>query len=137
MTQNNIPVGYNAPLYPSYGQPATPQPYFNSRQSSVPALKGRLVSSIEEARAQSIDFDGSVFYFPDLANQKIYTKQINPDGTSALNMYELKEIPKAPINDYVTRQEFETAMQTISTALQGKKEERTPSVPTPEILSKF
>jgi len=67
-----------------------------------------LVSSIEEARAQSIDFDGSIFYFPDLANQKIYTKQINPDGTSTLNMYELKEIPKAPNgNDYITRQEFE------------------------------
>jgi hypothetical protein len=37
-------------------------------------LKGRLVSSIEEARATSIDFDGSIFYFPDLANKRIYTK---------------------------------------------------------------
>ena len=36
------------------------------------------------------------------------TKQINPDGTSTLNMYELKEIPKMPNgNDYITRQEFE------------------------------
>lgn len=44
-------------------------------------IKGRPVSSIEEARAISIDFDGSVFYFPDLANRRIYTKQINMDGT--------------------------------------------------------
>ena len=51
------------------------------RQPSY-SLKGRPVSSLEEARALSIDFDGSVFYFPDLANKKIYTKQINMDGTA-------------------------------------------------------
>ena len=56
-------------------------------------LKGRLVSSLEEARATSIDFDGSIFYFPDLANRRIYTKQINLDGTATLNMYELREMP--------------------------------------------
>ena len=56
-------------------------------------LKGRPVSSIEEARAASIDFDGSIFYFPDIANNRIYTKQINLDGTASLNMYELKEMP--------------------------------------------
>jgi hypothetical protein len=52
-----------------------------------------LVSSLEEARATSIDFDGSIFYFPDLANRRIYTKQINLDGTVTLNMYELKAMP--------------------------------------------
>jgi len=40
----------------------------------IAALKGHPVSSLEEARAMSIDFDGSVFFFPDLANKKIYTK---------------------------------------------------------------
>lgn len=54
-------------------------------------IKGRPVSSIEEARAISIDFDGSVFYFPDLANRRIYTKQINMDGTASLNVYDLKK----------------------------------------------
>ena len=85
------------------------------QQTVSPFLKGRLVSSIEEARAQTIDFDGSVFYFPDLANRRIYTKQINLDGTSTLNMYELKEIPmQVPVgNDYVTREEFEQAINPI------------------------
>ena len=41
---------------------------------NFPILKGRPVASLEEARAMSIDFDGSVFFFPDLANKKIYTK---------------------------------------------------------------
>lgn len=53
-----------------------PQTYINPTPQIMapPGLKGRMVSSLEEARATSIDFDGSVFYFPDLANKKIYTK---------------------------------------------------------------
>lgn len=81
-------------------------------------LKGRPVSSLEEARATSIDFDGSIFFFPDLANRKIYTKQINIDGTATLNMYELKEIPSvntaANVNsNFVTREEFEKVINEL------------------------
>lgn len=32
----------------------------------LPQLKGRPVSSIDEARAIPIDFDGSIFFFPDV-----------------------------------------------------------------------
>lgn len=73
-------------------------------------IKGRPVSSIEEARATSIDFDGSVFYFPDLANKRIYTKQINMDGTSTLNVYEWKNEPVVNSPQYVTREEFEATL---------------------------
>lgn len=88
----------------------------------MPILKGRLVSSLEEAKAASIDFDGSIFYFPDLANRRIYTKQINADGTATLNMYEIKEIPVAqPANDpalYITREEFNMALDKLRADLQ-------------------
>jgi len=80
------------------------------RAPAYAGLKGRPVSSLDEARATSIDFDGSVFYFPDLANKRIYTKQINVDGTATLLMYELKELPSGVPEDssnYITRQEFE------------------------------
>lgn len=98
------------------------------QQTIIPTqlgLKGRPVSSLEEARATSIDFDGSVFYFPDLANRRIYTKQINMDGTATLNMYELKEIPMTPssINssvDYVTREEFKEALKKIQESLMNR-----------------
>ena len=83
-------------------------------------LKGRPVSSIEEVRASAIDIDGSVFYFPDLANKRIYTKQINLDGTSLLNMYELKEIPmEQPFNQnaFITRDEFESAIRQLQQQL--------------------
>jgi hypothetical protein len=77
-------------------------------------IKGHPVSSIDEVRATSIDFDGSVFYFPDLANKRIYTKQINLDGTSTLNVYELKNIPiDVGTNNFITREEFETALNQI------------------------
>lgn len=83
-------------------------------------LKGRPVSSIEEARASSIDFDGSVFFFPDLANKRIYTKQINVDGTATLNVYELTVLPQemnsVSFNNFITREEFETVISQLKGA---------------------
>ena len=98
---------------PSYSQTG----YYRPVQPQV-ALKGRLVSSLEEARATSIDFDGSVFYFPDLANKRIYTKQINMDGTASLYVYELRELPieeekssfVPSVEKFVTREEFERVL---------------------------
>lgn len=84
-------------------------------------LKGRPVSSLEEARAAQIDFDGSLHVFPDLAHNRIYTKAINIDGTASLNMYELSQIPsdtqKIETSDFVTREEFDNAVAQIKDAL--------------------
>ena len=95
------------------------QPLSYLRQAPPQAgLKGRLVASLEEARATSIDFDGSIFYFPDLANKQIYTKQINMDGTATLCVYELREMPiqreesvfVPSVEKFVTREEFEQVL---------------------------
>ena len=108
-------------MYQNYTYYPQAQPVRNTTSfSSQYGLKGRPVSSLEEARAMSIDFDGSVFYFPDLANRRIYTKQINVDGTSSLNMYELKEMPIIENNEsenYVTREEFNDALGQIQEML--------------------
>ena len=95
---------------PVYGTTATPLQQPNSATQRI-----RPVASLDEVRAMNIDFDGSVFYFPDYANRKIYTKQINMDGTASINMYELKEIPSAqPANvDFVTRDEFNATLSSI------------------------
>lgn len=102
-------------MYNNYQQPQ--QVYQTNRpiyQQTMPmpyaGLKGRPVASIEEARGSIIDFDGSIFYFPDLANKRIYTKQINMDGTALLNVYELKEIPIEAEPKYVTREEFDAVL---------------------------
>ena len=111
----------NYNYYPQ--QPQVPRQQMNYNYAMTPAtgLKGRPVSSIEEARASSIDFDGSVFYFPDLANQRIYTKQINLDGTATLSMYELRELPDNNPNNlnnnFVTREEFELVITQLKNAL--------------------
>ena len=113
----------NYNYYPQQNQVTQQQPVYQQvpiyRQGPPQTgLKGRLVSSLEEARATSIDFDGSVFYFPDLANKRIYTKQINIDGTASLYVYELRELPienetssfVPSVEKFVTREEFERVL---------------------------
>jgi hypothetical protein len=71
----SYPAAMGAPMRPEIPNymipPVAPSAY----------LKGRLVSSFEEARAAQVDLDGSLFVFPDIGNKKIYTKKINLDGT--------------------------------------------------------
>lgn len=111
----------NYSYYPQQNQVTQHPAYQNSMLRQAPpqaGLKGRMVSSLEEARATSIDFDGSIFYFPDVANKRIYTKQINIDGTATLCMYELRETPREEsfsgfvpsVEKFVTREEFERVL---------------------------
>ena len=90
----------NRPIYPTLQQPYM-------------GIKGRPVASIEEVRGSIIDFDGSTYYFPDMANQKIYTKQINADGTATLRVYELKETPTEEEQSFIPRSEFEAALEAL------------------------
>ena len=71
-------------------------------------LKCRPVSSKDEARAYQIDLDGSLWVFTDLGNNKIYTKQVNNDGTATFKTYAFTqdENPYNSSNDYITRDEF-------------------------------
>lgn len=107
---------------PSSTSPINPRP-------TVPlfgGLKGHPVSSLEEVKASTIDFDGSIFYFPDIANKRIYTKTVGTDGIALLNMYELKPLPVEPIStDFVTRQEFEQALNKISELLNAAVPQKT------------
>lgn len=115
----NMP-SYNAAVLSYIPETGFPQNY----------LKCRPVSSIDEARAAQIDLDGSLFVFPDIANQKIYTKQINPDGTAALLVYTLTKEPVVTETQYVTREELENTLAAFrSTLLQpaSKVEQTVPA----------
>ena len=144
---------YNYNYYPQAQQPVgqptqyIPQAYQRPVQPQI-GLKGRLVSSLEEARATSIDFDGSVFYFPDFANRRIYTKQINLDGTATLNVYELREMPivneqqsSLPLLDnYITRDEFNKVMAQFKSMLNPEQptiKQIEPEVEKPKIELNF
>lgn len=119
-------MAVNYPYYnPQQQMPmAAANPYMQPRPSFAEqpqiGFKGRPVSSIEEVRATSIDFDGSIFFFPDIANKRIYTKQINLDGTPTLNVYELKNTPIEPAlntQQFVTREEFEAVLKQLQASM--------------------
>jgi hypothetical protein len=117
----------NTNTYGNFYTPYSQNPQFRYPEPQPTGLRGRPVSSIEEAKGSIIDFDGSVFFFPDLANQKIYTKQITADGTALLKMYELKEVPtvSAPSFDpdkYVTKEEFEKFLESLKALKQPQQE---------------
>ena len=138
--------GYYPPVQQPMNQQTIPnytQPNYLRTAQSQNGLKGRLVSSLEEARATSIDFDGSIFYFPDLANKRIYTKQINMDGTATLNVYELREVPimnESPqvpqsMNNFVTRDEFEQVIGQIQQKLPKEVAQVQPNIPKKEVVN--
>lgn len=108
------------------------QPSWNQQPSAAPALV-RPVTSIEEVRASPIEFDGSVFFFTDLANKCIYTKQIGMDGTAIIKLYEQREIRPTgnPQGDYVTKAEFEEAMKTVYETLSSQQAAIKPAAAVP------
>jgi hypothetical protein len=96
-------------------------------------IKGRPVVSIDEARASQIDLDGSLYVFPDLGNKKIYTKQINMDGTAAFNIFELASPggEPAPAPSYVTREELDEILNQFKNSLVQTKPRETTAAPKP------
>ena len=112
-------------MIPNYGIYPQQMQRLNYLEQQATILKGRPVASIEEVRATPIDFDGSIFYFPDQANNRIYSKQIGLNGQSILKMYELVELPTTQINSdvkYVTYEEFNQALNQLSAQLNKIKQ---------------
>ena len=88
-----------------------------------------MVASFEEARVNPIDFDGSIFYFPDTTGTRIYTKQIGLDGKPSLKVYELVENVEMQtnnnsinINDFVSKKEFTEIIEQLKQQLQELKQ---------------
>lgn len=99
----------------------------NQNLMSNQFLKCRPVSSRDEARAAQIDLDGSLWVFADVGNGRIYTKQINNDGTAAFKTYALTEdeVPSYDSNDFVTKGEFNKVIQGLMAAMHPNSQEKT------------
>lgn len=69
--------------------------------------------------AFQIDLDGSLWVFPNVADGKIFTKQINNDGTATFKTYcySAEEDSNYSSQDFVTKNEFNQVIQTIMAAL--------------------
>ena len=131
--QNNINVGMNSQNFP-YGNSSSNlinnSPYDNymgrlnnslnlqNQNQYQYQFKGRPVSSKEEARAAQIDFDGSLWIFTDIGNGKIYTKQINNDGTATFKTYAFTEDENPYAStEFVTKEEFNKVIQSLMAAI--------------------
>lgn len=137
---NNPNLNLQTPQYGIMGQPQMQTPYGNNNMllSNTPYdnymgnrridsqdllsrqyLKCRPVSSKDEARACQIDLDGSLWVFTDLGNSKIYTKQINSDGTATFKTYAFvkDENPYDTTSEYVTKDEFNKVIQALMASI--------------------
>lgn len=112
-----LPNYFSYGMYPAaatpYARPEVP-PYMMPQAAPPAILKGRPVTSFEEARVAQVDLDGSISIFPDLGNKRIYTKRINADGTAALHTYILDEkVIEVSHTEPVTREEFNELKKTL------------------------
>lgn len=98
-----------AQMEQAYPQFVNYNPYMQQQQQFQPQaqqfMKCRPVSSYDEAKASMIDLDGSVNVFTDFGNKKIYTKQINLDGTATIETYVKVESPEEKSKSNVEKQE--------------------------------
>lgn len=118
----------------SYNNVGTYQPNNYQMQNSqqmgtMQVLKGRPVSSYDEAKASMIDLDGSLFVFTDIANNCIYTKQILLDGSAELKTYVLQEQKKNETKQsgeantgYVLKKDFDRTVKELHKQIDGLKE---------------
>ena len=80
-----IQTNYQQPIYqPMYQVPIS--------QPTSSSLQGKIVDSIETAKNQDIQLDGSISYFALTDGSAIVSKQLQADGTSKTTIYR-------PIND--------------------------------------
>lgn len=132
-------------FYPYGGYPAATAPlmrselpaYMMPQPTTSAGLKGRPVSSFEEARVAQIDLDGSISIFPDLGNKKIYTKRINADGTAAIHTYSLDtQSTETASTDYATKDEVLELKQTLEGIL-AKLQSASTTQPTQKPVLNF
>lgn len=102
----------------------------NQQMGAMQVLKGRPVSSYDEAKASMIDLDGSLFVFPDIANKRIYTKQIMLDGSAELKVYALQDGTGSDMKHecveekegYVLKRDFDKAVRDLKKQIKELRE---------------
>lgn len=122
---NQIEQQYNFGAY----QPNNYQMQNNQQMGAMQVIKGRPVSSYDEAKASMIDLDGTLFVFTDIANHCIYTKQILLDGSAELKTYVLQEQKQnetkrsGELNEgYVLKKDFDITVKELHKQIEGLKE---------------
>lgn len=106
--------------YPAYSGNMNNMQMMNTSGVNMGAmiLQGKVVDSLEVVKAMDVPLDGSITYFPKADGTAIYTKQLQKDGTSKINIYEIKsENNDAVINvgvETVSKEDIEKIYADIS-----------------------
>lgn len=70
----------------------TQQPAFGGMTNPQQmGLNGEIVDSIDVVKAKNVDMSGTVTFYPKSDLSEIYTKQLQPNGTSRINVYVKKD----------------------------------------------
>lgn len=96
---NYQPMDRLAQIQQNYAQ-TVPTQYQQPQiaQQSMVGLNGEIVDSIDVVKAKNVDMTGAVVYYPQSSGECIFTKQLQPDGTSRILTYRISpEIPAEPM----------------------------------------
>lgn len=100
------------------------QPQSNNfgAQNQPMVIQGKVVDSYDVFKAMDVPLDGSITYFPQVDGSVIYTKQLQMDGTSKVNIYELKNpnnnVEQINTNN-IQKEDIEKIYQDISEVKKG------------------
>lgn len=126
---NYQPMDRLAQLQQNYAQ-TVPNNYQQPQMAQQPmmGLNGEIVDSIDVVKAKNVDMSGAVVYYPKADLTEIFTKQLQPDGTSRILTYRIsRDMPKEPaqqqsMNPEVLNEMFVQLRQDLLSEINGIKE---------------
>lgn len=101
-----VQTNYQQPIYqPMYQVPIS--------QPTSSGLQGKIVDSIETAKNQDIQLDGSISYFALTDGSAIVSKQLQADGTSKTTIYRPISEEQAELPKYATLDDIKKEINNI------------------------
>ena len=101
-----IQTNYQQPIYqPMYQVPIS--------QPTSSGLQGKIVDSIETAKNQDIQLDGSISYFALTDGTAIVSKQLQADGTSKTTIYRPISEGQVELPKYATLDDIKKEIEKI------------------------
>lgn len=128
MYGNNYYQPYMGSQRPMYQQPiqqqmSMPQPQIEQQQNNIsqfqPQIKqgllGEVVESLDVVKALSYPLNGSVSYFPTSDGTRIFTKQLQLDGSVKISTYMLEQPKEETIEQpkYATKEDIESIFKKL------------------------
>lgn len=125
---NYQPMDRLAQIQQNYAQ-TVPSNFQQPQMAQPPlmGLNGEIVDSIDVVKAKNVDMSGAVVYYPKADMTEIFTKQLQPDGTSRVLTYRIsQDMPKEPIQQSVSpdilNEMFGQLRQDLLSEINGIKE---------------